>query len=87
MGALTSNNTQISKTGRTIVRSVTLTAQTGTNAVLSLYDYAMSSGVPRLVVHANGGETVQLSYSGLEFNNGVLCVPDADTENFVVEYE
>jgi hypothetical protein len=85
--ALTSSTTQISKAGRTQVRSVTLTAFDGTDATLKLYDYANSNGEPRLVVHANDGGTVQLSYEGLVFSGGVLAVPDADTENFVIEYE
>lgn len=87
MNALFGDSLANSKTDRTVVRSVTLTATIGTNAELKLYDYANDAVDPRLVVHANSGETVNVHFGGLEFPNGITIVPDADTQNYIVEYD
>lgn len=86
MGALIGSSTVNSKAGRTVVRSVTLTASTGDDAEIKLYDYQMSDGDPKIIARALNGETVNIHFNGIEFPGGVLVVPDANTQNYLVEY-
>lgn len=87
MKNLTGGSVANSKTGRTVVRSVTVTATSGDEAELKLYDYRYESEDPKLMVRALNGETINIHFQGLEFPGGVLVVPDVYTACFVIEYD
>lgn len=87
MDALTGTNYANVKTGRTVVKSVLVTAPLADPAVIQLYDYNDTAADPRLTVRASDNTTQQVFFNGLVFESGLSIVPSAETVCYVIEYE
>jgi len=87
MNILSGTIAQVFKVGRVTVKSVTLSASSGGASVLKLYDYNDTSADPKVIVNAVVSSDQQLHFNGIEFPAGVVVVPDANTDKFIVEYE
>lgn len=86
MGAFVGVNYPNSKTGRTAVTSVLLTAPGSGASSLDLYNYNMDTSDPVVKVRAPLGTTVQVFFNGLLFPDGVLVSPSVNSESYVIEY-
>lgn len=86
MGILSGSGASVSKLTRTVIKSVLVTASSGGNASILIYDGKDQSAEARLKVYALQSDTNQVNLNGLVFEQGVLIVPNSNVDFFLVEY-
>lgn len=87
MATLIGTNANASHAGACRVKSVTLTPRDAAIDTLELRRYNDLNNPEVFKMKATTGATVQVVFDGIEFPDGVLVVPSATLEGYIVEYD
>lgn len=87
MASIIGTNAPGQVSGALKLKSITVTPRDAAIDKVDVFPYANTTGNPLFTVKANAGVTVQVTYGGMDFPDGIAVVPNADCVSYVVEYD